>query len=166
MTTPTETPIYKTRLHPIVFAAPIIWIVIAGIMLVQQASTGFAGFIALVALAFLLMRRRFEIAVFSDRVQIKNAFGTSDILRSQIEMVDCVRPIFAAASYGTVVLRGTGVDQVQLRNIPEPERLRDEILRRQPEATVEEKVCPECAEKVKAAALVCRFCGHKFAPGQ
>ena len=104
--------------------------------------------------------------MLSDRVQIKNAFGTSDILRSQIEMVDCVRPIFAAASYGTVVLSGTGVSQLQLRNIPRPERLRDAILRRQPEATVEEKVCPRCAEKVKAAALVCRFCGHKFAPAE
>ena len=29
---------------------------------------------------------------------------------------------------------------------------------------VEEKTCPMCAERVKAAALVCRFCGHKFAP--
>ena len=29
---------------------------------------------------------------------------------------------------------------------------------------VEEKVCPRCAERVKAAALVCRFCGHEFPP--
>jgi len=28
--------------------------------------------------------------------------------------------------------------------------------------TVEEKTCPKCAEQVKAAALVCRFCGHNF----
>lgn len=27
---------------------------------------------------------------------------------------------------------------------------------------VEEKACPKCAEKVKAAALICRFCGHNF----
>lgn len=25
-----------------------------------------------------------------------------------------------------------------------------------------EKVCPKCAERVKAAAQVCRFCGHEF----
>lgn len=25
------------------------------------------------------------------------------------------------------------------------------------------KVCPQCAEEVKPAAKVCRFCGHKFA---
>ena len=26
------------------------------------------------------------------------------------------------------------------------------------------KVCPRCAERVKAAALVCRFCDHEFDP--
>jgi hypothetical protein len=26
----------------------------------------------------------------------------------------------------------------------------------------EEKTCPQCAEQVKAAALVCRFCGYQF----
>jgi len=26
----------------------------------------------------------------------------------------------------------------------------------------EEKTCPKCAENVKAAATVCRFCGHSF----
>src|SRR4029078_12485998 len=31
-------------------------------------------------------------------------------------------------------------------------------------ASVAEKTGPECAERIKAAALVCHFCGHKFAP--
>jgi hypothetical protein len=35
-------------------------------------------------------------------------------------------------------------------------------LRAPASAAVEEKVCPRCAETVKGAALVCRFCGHEF----
>lgn len=30
-----------------------------------------------------------------------------------------------------------------------------------PEA-IQEKTCPRCAEQMKAAAVVCRFCGHEF----
>lgn len=28
------------------------------------------------------------------------------------------------------------------------------------------KVCPECAERVQAAARICRFCRHEFGPAQ
>jgi uncharacterized membrane protein YeaQ/YmgE (transglycosylase-associated protein family) len=31
-------------------------------------------------------------------------------------------------------------------------------------APAEEKTCPKCAERIKAAALVCHFCGNEFAP--
>lgn len=37
------------------------------------------------------------------------------------------------------------------------ERREQEIL------ITEEKTCPKCAEQVKAAAKICRFCGHDFA---
>jgi len=32
------------------------------------------------------------------------------------------------------------------------------------EAEQPTKVCPNCAETVKAAAVQCRFCGNRFAP--
>lgn len=32
-----------------------------------------------------------------------------------------------------------------------------------PALPVDEKTCPQCAERVKAAAKVCRFCNHPFA---
>ena len=35
-----------------------------------------------------------------------------------------------------------------------------EYMPQQPVA--DEKACPRCAERVKAAALVCRFCGNEF----
>jgi hypothetical protein len=28
--------------------------------------------------------------------------------------------------------------------------------------SVSEKTCPKCAEQVKEAAVICRFCGHNF----
>jgi len=32
-------------------------------------------------------------------------------------------------------------------------------------SALDEKVCPDCAESVKAAARKCRFCGHEFPSG-
>jgi hypothetical protein len=34
----------------------------------------------------------------------------------------------------------------------------------EPDPDPQTKVCPQCAEEVKAAALICRFCRYEFAP--
>src|SRR5450756_2794928 len=34
----------------------------------------------------------------------------------------------------------------------------------EPAADPQTKVCPQCAEEVKAAALICRFCRYEFGP--
>lgn len=34
-----------------------------------------------------------------------------------------------------------------------------------PVLATDEKTCPECAETVRAAAKVCRYCGHSFEAG-
>jgi hypothetical protein len=39
---------------------------------------------------------------------------------------------------------------------------RELILARISPEPAETKICPDCAESVKAAARVCRFCGHRF----
>jgi hypothetical protein len=36
------------------------------------------------------------------------------------------------------------------------------LVRPSPSLRSDSKVCPECCERVKAAARVCRFCGHRF----
>ncbi len=42
--------------------------------------------------------------------------------------------------------------------------LRIEVQGSKQSAPTAEKTCPKCAENVKAAATVCRFCGHNFEP--
>jgi len=46
-----------------------------------------------------------------------------------------------------------------------PNRAAAEAERRKEEAELADtKPCPRCAERVKKAAAVCRFCGHEFEP--
>jgi hypothetical protein len=55
-------------------------------------------------------------------------------------------------------LSWVGVMIVNSRPIPEP----PQAISPYHASTPQTKICPRCAETVKAAATVCRFCGHTF----
>lgn len=60
-----------------------------------------------------------------------------------------------------VIVKPAGVLTVtyQLQQINSP---RPAVPPPIPSAPVDTKICPQCAEEVKAAAKICRFCSHSF----
>lgn len=48
--------------------------------------------------------------------------------------------------------------QIKSQSAPVPGSIEDEIAT----ASADEKMCPMCAETVKAKAIICKHCGHRF----
>ncbi|MGO4339011.1 zinc ribbon domain-containing protein [Labrys sp. KB_33_2] len=51
-------------------------------------------------------------------------------------------------------------EQYRARQMDTDRRRREAILS---DLQTDTKVCPDCAETIRAAAKVCRFCGHRLA---
>lgn len=125
-----------------------------------------------------------ELAVTSKRVIAKVGLisrSTVELNHSKVESLSVDQSVLGRVfGFGTIVISGTGGGKTPIPNIDSPLQFRREAMRAidtsqsAPERAaavsshatenrpLDEKTCPQCAEQVKAAAKVCRFCGHKF----
>lgn len=74
--------------------------------------------------------------------------------------------IFAAAAFGVL---GGALLMAARREEPAPSVSYTSLSSTQPAPVAsapDTKICPRCAEEVKAAAQVCRHCGHEFTEAQ
>ncbi len=142
---PGETLIYQTRLHWLVYARPVGWLVaalvLAGIVLQQRPDMPmlvWAAVLMLFAIAVLdgiaaaLRRSTTELAVTDHRVIYKRGIigrYTIEMARSKVESVDVVQSFLGRVlNFGTILVRGTGGSLEPFRNVEDPLRLRSAII--------------------------------------
>jgi len=121
-----------------------------------------------------------ELVVTSKRVIAK--FGvvrrhTIELNINQIESIQVLQGVFGRMfNYGSLVITGTGATKEPIPGIDSPLAFRQAFAATHDSVGKEvpsggpvsggvpdaEKVCPQCAEHVKFAAKVCRFCGYSF----
>ena len=124
---PNETVTFRTRLHPIIFAWPIIFAVVA-ICLLVYGATGIAGFLFLIAIILGLLKYLVfissEFAVTNKRVIIKVGVlrrRTLELLLSKVEAVAVTQGIIARIfGCGSIVVTGTGGTKEAFSNISSP----------------------------------------------
>jgi len=139
---------------------------------------GLVGFAMLVARW--ITRKTSEFGITDKRVLIKAGLirrKSIELLLRQVEAIGVEQGITARVfGYGTIVVTGTGGTKEPFARIAKPMEFRRQVQAQTvaaderpfaapASATLapgDEKTCPQCAEHVKRAAKVCRFCGHQF----
>lgn len=142
---PNETLIYQTRLHWLVYARAMFFLVIAVAFALAGDYAGgqdflnaglVAGalflFIALIAAIHAAIKRAStELAVTDHRVIFKRGIVsryTIEMARSKIESIDVHQSFWGRIfNYGTILVRGTGGSLEPFRNIEHPIQLRSSI---------------------------------------
>jgi uncharacterized membrane protein YdbT with pleckstrin-like domain len=142
---PNETLIYQTRLHWLVYAKALMFVVIAAafayagyyaggddFLNAGLAAAAFFLFIAVISAIHAAIRRAStELAVTDHRVIFKRGIVsryTIEMARSKIESIDVHQSFWGRIfNYGTILVRGTGGSLEPFRNIENPLQLRSSI---------------------------------------
>jgi uncharacterized membrane protein YdbT with pleckstrin-like domain len=186
---PGESIVYRAHLHWIIYLQAAL-IILVGILIAvvgSKSASDSAPLSYIVATIFFIIGllmffsrwitdKTSEFAVTNKRILVKVGFirrTSLELLLRQIEMIGVEQGVFARMlGYGTIIVGGTGGTKEQFAYIANPLEFRRQVQGQSADPAVippqtavagSEKTCPACAEQVKAAATVCRYCGHQFA---
>ena len=176
-----EKVIARTSIHPIIFAPPALFAVLAiGLALskVEFEVTAIVFLLAVVSgISPFVKFVTSELAITTTRVIIKVGWLSRRTIELQLAKVegivvaqDIIGRIF---DYGTLVVGGTGGTKESFSLIRAPIVFRKQVQQQidashpaaEPENVIvrEERECPHCAERILAKAARCRFCGQDVA---
>jgi membrane protein YdbS with pleckstrin-like domain len=165
-----EQVVFRTRLHPLVFALPTLVVLLALDLLLQrrQAAAVFWLEVATVLFAWAAIRyATHEFAVTNRRVIVKVGWLARRTLEIQLSKIESVAashgPVDRLLGRGSVVIGGTGGTKERFRGILAPgpfHRHVEQAMEWDGAPSREERECPHCAERILVRATRCRYCGQ------
>jgi uncharacterized membrane protein YdbT with pleckstrin-like domain len=181
-----ERVVYQTRLHWMIFASPVLLVVLAVLdfVLLVGGKEGFAPELALIffilgavlGLLRAIERQISEFGVTNRRVLVKTGMlrrRSFDINLGKVESVQVEQGMFGRMlDYGRIVVVGSGGSRQSFKKVTDPLALRmhvqDQVEKRTrtDAASIgvpgrEERECPHCAEPILAKAKICKHCGRE-----
>ena len=177
-----ESVIYRAKLHWIVFAWPVIWL-IATVLLFAGGGAAAGGlfllFAILTGIASFIAYSTSEFGITDRRVLVKVGFirrNTLEVLLSKVEGIQVNQSITGRIlDFGSVVVSGTGGTKDPFHKISAPLEFRrkaqEQIAAAQGQAlpqpaqdSGQERACPQCGETIKKIAKICKHCKSTVTP--
>jgi hypothetical protein len=176
---PGEQVTFRTRLHLIIFATPFALALLA--LFLYRIDSGIGNLALFLALALGVVRWidlvTSEFAVTNKRVIFKEGFlgrRTIELLLQKVESIEVKQGIAARIlGYGDIIVIGTGATHEPFARVSAPLDLRRAVQSGSSSVGSHElagagaddtRTCPYCAEQIKRAAIVCRYCGRDVPP--